>query len=452
MWYAAKWNASGQVPESAVATGLIDRFGSLDPSEGGDTSRTSLQLGYVVRDEHGGTWRARAYGVDYNLRLYSDFTLYARDPIHGDEIEQDDARFYYGLDVAYDKRLDLGDMDSLFTVGAQLRDDNVETGLWHAEKRVRLADCFGLGANPCNHDSDRIRDVAAYAEANVHVFPHVHVLPGVRFEQFVWDVDDLNPATRTDPSATTGGTADHAIVLPKLSVEIEATDKLDVFANAGTGFHSNDARGDVATKGNGALARALGTEAGVRTTVLPHVRFSADLWYLHLDSELVWNGDEGGTDAAGPTRRYGVDLEASYTPVPWLVFDANASLAHAQFVANAGNGNAVALAPRVMGQGGVTFKRGCGFIALRGRGIADRPGNDANTLVAPGYFIFDLMAGQRFGKLGLNLTINNLLNSAWREAQFADTSAITPTATPVEQMHFTPGIPLTATATATYTF
>jgi len=137
------------------------------------------------------------------------------------------------------------------------------------------------------------------------VLPHVHVLPGLRFEQFVWDVDDLDPETQADPSMTSGGSAGRAMLLPKLSVEIEASDKLNLFANAGTGFHSNDARSNAANGGSGALARALGAEVGVRTTLVPHARISADVWYLHLDSELVWSGDAGSTEASDSTRRYG---------------------------------------------------------------------------------------------------------------------------------------------------
>jgi outer membrane receptor protein involved in Fe transport len=105
-----------------------------------------------------------------------------------------------------------------------------------------------------------------------------------------------------------------------------------------------------------------------------------------------------------------------------------------------------------MGQGGVTVVEGPQFVSLRARGIGDRPGNDDGTLTAQGYLIFDLVAGRSFGKLDLNLTVNNLFDSEWREAQFADESRITPTGEVVEQMHFTPGIPLTATFTAAYTF
>jgi hypothetical protein len=450
-WYEARWNASGQVPESAVASGQIGEFGSIDPSEGGDTSRTTLQLGYKVHDDHGGTWRAMAYLLEYRFRLFSNFTLFAKDPVQGDEIEQDDTRATWGLDAAYERHLDPGGLDTWITTGAQLRNDNTENALWHAAQRQRLADCFDVGANPCNNTADRIRDAAVYVEANLHLPPHIHILPGLRFEQFVWDVDDLDPETRTTPGANSG-TAGKAILLPKLSVEIEATDKLDLFVNAGSGFHSNDARSNATTGGAGALARALGAEAGVRTTVVPHLRVSADLWYLHLNSELVWSGDAGGTEASDPTRRYGADLEATYTPAPWLRVDGNVTVAHSELVHNAGNGNALALAPKLMGQGGVTLIDGHRFIALRTRGIADRPGNDDNTLTAKGYLIFDVIAGATVGKLALNLTINNALNASWREAQFADASRVSPTAAVVEQMHFTPGIPLSATATAAYTF
>ena len=451
-WYAASWNASGQVPESAVASGLIDRFGSLDPSEGGDTSRTSGSLGYRVRDDHGGVWRAQAFGLEYRLRLFSDFTLFARDPVHGDEIEQDDARFTWGLDAAYERHFAPVGLDTYLTAGVQIRNDNAQTALWHAENRVRLPDCFDQGANPCNDTEDRIREFAGYAEATIHVLPHVHVLPGLRFEQFSWDVDDLNPATRSDPAHSTGGSAARALVLPKLSIEAEVTPQLSLFGNAGSGFHSNDARSNIANHGDGALARALGAEAGFRTTLVPHARIAADFWYLHLDSELVWSGDAGGTEAAGPTRRYGVDLEAAYSPVAWLRLDGNVSFARSTLVQNAGNSNGLALAPKVMGQGGVTLVDGPQFVSLRARGIADRPGNDDGSLTAQGYLIFDLMAGRTFGRLDLELTINNLFNADWREAQFADRSAVTPTSPIVEQMHFTPGIPLSATVTAAYRF
>src|SRR5262249_47464691 len=156
---------------------------------------------------------------------------------------------------------------------------------------------------------------------------------------------------------------------------------------------------------------------------------SADVWYLYLTSEQVWNGDEGGTEASDPTRRFGMDVEGSVDATPWLTLDGNVTFSHGTFVANQGNGGALALAPRWMGSGGITAHDAkMGYVAVRARGIGDRPGNDEGTLTAQGYLIFDVMAGHKFNKVDLNLTVNNALNADWREAQFADTSRVTPTA------------------------
>ncbi|HEY5920220.1 MAG TPA: TonB-dependent receptor, partial [Kofleriaceae bacterium] len=298
-------------------------------------------------------------------------------------------------------------------------------------------------------------DLAAYAEANVIPAPWLHIFPGVRVDHFRWGVTDLAGIAMT-PSGTlalageASGSASRTLVSPKLSVELHPTDQVNLFANSGAGFHSNDARAAVSTNGAGALARAWGGEIGARVKPTKSSRFSMDVWYLHLSSEQVWNGDAGGTEASDPTRRIGLDVEGSTDITSWLSLDANLTFAQASFVANRGNGGAVALAPRWMGSGGLTAKRGKSFIALRSRGIADRAGNEDNSLVAEGYVLFDLIAGTERGAWGVSLTLNNLTNTEWREAQFAEESRVSPTADLAEQMHFTPGIPLTATATASY--
>jgi hypothetical protein len=146
----------------------------------------------------------------------------------------------------------------------------------------------------------------------------------------------------------------------------------------------------------------------------------------------------------------GLDIEGSTDVTSWFTFDANVTWSQASFVTNHGNGGAVALAPRWMASGGVTAKQRKSFVALRGRGIADRPGNDDGTLVAEGYLIFDLIAGAQRGSWGMTLTVQNLTNASWREAQFAEASRVSPLADVVEQMHFTPGMPLTTTAQLSY--
>ncbi len=457
-WYRGSWNQSGQLPANEIAAGRLDRFGAVDPSEGGEAGRSSASVTYSLRHDDGRAWKVMAYGVRNKLDLFSDFTFYARDTEHGDEIEQTDDRWMGGIDASHERWLSRGNVAALLTTGVQLRADDVGTSLWHDEKRMRLSDCFD-NANPCNDTRNHVTNLGAYAEAMIAIGDRLQVLPALRVDGFAWSVADNDPMTRNDPMTTTAGTAQAAIASPKLSARVKLDDQVTVFANAGFGFHSNDARAAVASGGiggvggsDGALARAIGGETGIRMKPHPRARVSADVWYLHLSSEQVWSGDAGGTEPSDPTRRFGLDLEGSVDATPWLSLDGNVTWSHATFVANAGNGGALALAPRWMGSGGVTVHDAKRFVAVRTRGIGDRAGNEDGTLIAKGYLIFDVMAGTKLGRTELNLTVNNATDAAWREAQFAESSRVTPTSPIVEQMHFTPGMPLTATVTAAYKF
>lgn len=202
-WYSGKWNQSGQLPEREIAGGRLERFGSLDPSEGGDATRASLQLGYAVRNqEKRSSFRVMGYGVRNELELYSNFTLFARDTVNGDEIGQTDDRYLFGADAAYEKGLSAGSLQALVTIGTQLRYDDVETSLFHASKRKRLEMCFGESANPCNHTDNKILNAALYAEADVVPAEWIHIRPALRVDAFSWDVNDLDPETAGDAMTT----------------------------------------------------------------------------------------------------------------------------------------------------------------------------------------------------------------------------------------------------------
>jgi hypothetical protein len=287
---------------------------------------------------------------------------------------------------------------------------------------------------------------ATYVEEDRSIGPRLRLLGGVRADTFLWHVTDLSPVTAGTMDAV-GGSATSAIVSPKLSAIITASEDLDVFVNTGLGFHSNDARAAVASDGVGALARAIGAETGARLAVGDELKASFAAWYLHLASEQVWSGDLGGTEPSDPTRRYGLDLDRQWSPRPWLGLDSNVALGRSTFVANRGNGGALALAPRVMGGGGVTVRRGTSFAAVRFRGIGDRPANDDGSLTAQGYGLVDVVAQRALGATTLGLTIENLLDADWREAQFAEESRVSPTGDLAEDVHFTPGAPLTALLT-----
>lgn len=444
-FYAARWNQSGQIPAAEVAAGRIDRFGAIDPTEGGDSSRWSLAAKWERGEPADGAWSAHAYLVGYKLQLFSNFTLYSRDQEHGDQIEQGDDRLMGGGSVTY-RKVHRGPLPGFFRAGVQVRRDATETSLWHTAQRARLGGCFE-GQNPCNRTDNRILNVAGYVEEDVSVSDRVRLLAGLRVDGFAWDVTDLDPMT-AGTMDTTAGDATSAIVSPKLSAIVRASEAIEVFGNFGLGFHSNDARAAVAMNGDGALARAIGAETGARLAVGEALRGSIAAWYLRLASEQVWSGDNGGTEPSDPTQRYGLDVDLAWKPLPWLSLDANVAVGRSSFVANQGNGGALALSPRLMGGGGVTFENAAGsFASLRVRGIDSRPANDDGSLVAEGYALVDVVAEHHFGKTSLGLSITNLLDSDWREAQFAEESRVTPTAEVVEDVHFTPGTPMTAMVT-----
>lgn len=444
-FYAAKWNQSGQVPSQEVASGRINRFDSLDPTEGGDSSRWSVAAKWDRGSPEDGAWSAHAYLVGYQLQLFSNFTLYSRDRANGDQIEQGDDRVFGGGSLTY-RKYHKGPVPGLFRAGLQVRGDMTETSLWHTSQRQRLLNCFE-GLNPCNNTDNRVLNAAVYAEEDVSVSDRVRLLAGLRVDGYSWKVTDLDPMTK-DTMDTTAGDATSAIVSPKLSAIVRASEAVEVFANFGLGFHSNDARAAVAMDGDGALARAIGAEAGARLAVNNELTASMAAWYLRLASEQVWSGDNGGTEPSDPTQRYGLDVDLAWKPLPWLALDANVAVGRSSFVANQGNGGALALSPRLMGGGGVTLENAAGsFASLRVRGIDARPANDDGSLVAEGYALVDVVAEHHFGKTSLGLSITNLLDSDWREAQFAEESRVTPTAEVIEDVHFTPGTPMTAMVT-----
>jgi hypothetical protein len=350
-----------------------------------------------------------------------------------------------GAAARYRKTHGSGARSGLLHAGLELRTDSTLADLWHAAARTRLADCWGA-MNPCNRARNNVVDLAAYVEEDLSLTRRVRLLGGVRAGAYLWNVKDLSPVT-AGTMDTIAGTATATIVSPKLSAIVTATDELDVFVNTGLGYHSNDARSAVASDGDGALARAIGAETGARLSVGNELRASVAAWYLRLASEQVWSGDLGGTEPSDPTRRYGLDLDWQWNPRAWLGLDANVALGRSTFLASRGNGGALALAPRIMGGGGVTVRRGTSFAALRFRGIGDRPANDDGSLTAQGFGLVDVVAQHAFGATTVGLSVENLLDADWREAQLAEESRVAPTADLVEDVHFTPGAPLTALVT-----
>jgi outer membrane receptor protein involved in Fe transport len=473
--YGSQWTSSGQIPARFVDLPPddprhLDRFGSIDSTEGGQTQRQMLLLTLESRPSQSDQIIVAAYGVRYSLRLYNDFTFQLSDPAHFDEIEQNDQRYYLGFNALYRKRIDFGEVRTVTSLGAQARLDSMNVSLSHVQKRARLENCVfadpaatpptAAVVNPCD-DSDVVQsDLAAFAQEDVRFNRWLRMLVGVRADLFEWNVTNkLAFDTAAVPGSNQGtGVVQRGIVNPKLQIVITPLPVWDLYLDAGGGFHSNDARAVAVTDGNGALPRAWGAELGTRLSLVDgRLDIAAALWLLHLQSEQVFVADVGGTVASDPTNRYGLDLELRYQILSWLWADLDLSFAHAEFTQDQGNGSAVALAPTFVGQAGLSALHPSGFRGRLGaRWLGDRPATPDGSLTAQGYFVVDLTLAYRWRSLEAALAIQNLFNAEYREAQFATTSIVRippyNETVPVNDIHFTPGNPLGVYGTLTLFF
>ncbi len=470
--YSGSWNASGQIPTRAVRAGLVDFFGALDDSEGGASSRQNLYLKYRLRPSEQSEFLALAYLTLYDFTLFSNFTFFSRDPINGDQIEQRDDRTVVGSKVSYRWLREWRGVlfDSL--VGGEARADSIANGLFYTHRRERLARVVDAEI----HESS----VAAYAKEEVRPLRWLRLVAGVRADQFDFQVNDRLKDLSTQGNATSG--AKGALrISPKATLVLSPHKSTDVFFNFGYGFHSNDARGVVRSVDPVTpLTRTVGYEAGTRVRLLgDRLEAALALWGLDIDSETVWVGDEGTTEAAGATRRVGIDTEARFEIRPWLFADADVTLANARFRENAGNGRAVALAPRMTFSGGLSALHPSGWRgALRALYIAERPATPDEFLKAEATSLLDAFAAYRWRSLELALNIENVLDRHYKSAQFATVTRLAneaptnapppPAACPAgtraatnptsgnfigcEDISFSPGNPINLRLTGTYYF
>jgi hypothetical protein len=367
MAYRAKWNSTDQVPQRAIDSGLIGRFGNIDPTDGGDTYRYSGSLEWQ-RSRGNDSVKVVAYGIGYDLNLFSNFTYFLDDPEHGDQFQQADHRFISGGRVTYRRLGRWGDREVQNTFGVQLRiDDITNVGLYHTQARQLL--------NTVRQDSVLETSAGGFAQNETSWTPWLRTLAGVRFDGYRFSVD----ASATDPE--NGGIRRAGIASPKGGVVVGPFKGTEFYANAGLGFHSNDARGTTIRRDPATgeaidpvtpLVRARGAEVGVRTVAFQHLQSSLTFWSLSLDSELVFVGDAGTTEASRPSHRYGFEWANYYAPRPWLIFDGDVSWSHARFSAldpaDAGAGDRIPGAAATVISGGVTVdsvKNVYGSIRLR---------------------------------------------------------------------------------------
>ena len=422
MSYAGNWHGSGQIPARAVEQGLIGRFGSLDPDEGGDTARHQLAVQYHLRPTETSEVKALAYLASYRFNLFSNFTLYLRDPDNGDEIEQVDRRTFYGAKVSYRVLRHAGPVTFDTTLGGETRSDDIHEELWDTVQRRQIT---------AVRDNDVHETfMAAYLNEEITPARWLRADLGGRADLVSFAVDNRLPSN--DPVVPSSGVGAASQLSPKASLIFTPLDRpkaqLDIYGNYGHGFHSNDVRGVFAQPAVTPLARARGEEVGARTRLFQRWDLAVALWQLDLASETVWNGDDGTTGVSDPTNRKGIEVETRYEVTPWLAADLQLSFTKSHFTTDRENGGGLALAPKQTWAGGLSARRALGpgvaRAGLRFYGIGDRPATDDGALTAPGFTQFDMHVGYRHRWFDVALDIENLLNGDFRAAQFATVSRL----------------------------
>ena len=426
----SSWFGSGQIPARAVRAGLIDRFGSIDNSEGGRTERASVNGQLRFKPSEADLLTVRAWGQYYSLDLFSNFTFFLDDPANGDGIKQTDRdRLVGGLDTRYEHRGTVLGVPVQSMAGVQYRVD-----------RSRVI----LGTQADRHLLARTQDVSFVEQSvspmvklDLAPLPWLRVVTGARGDIFHYDVRNnlTGSAERLDGNQT------RAVPSVKANLVLGPWYETEFFANFGTGFHSNDARAVILDPRLPALPQARGYEFGVRSKILPRVEVSATYWALDLKSELVFAGDDGTTEARGPSHRQGWEVTTRIRLLDWLTWSGNVTLTDSAF----DNGQAIPLAPRMTARADLTARLPWGLSAsVAMRYVSNRYADESRQQIARGYTLLDLSARYRYKNLEAFLSVENLANAEWREAQFFFESRLPgEPAGGVPDIHYTPGNPRT---------
>ena len=441
--YDGSWNASGQIPERSVESGALDRFGAVDPTEGGDSSRYSLWADWTSTPSPSSARQIQIFGVRYTLDLFSNFTFFANHPVNGDGIEQVDDRMFYGAQASQRWVATRGAMVFETRAGGSLRYDDADVSLYNQKERDRLA--------VINDATLREGSAGVWAEEQVSFNRYLRGVAGLRYDSFDFEVESHLPATASQVQS--GGDTE-TLLQPKASLIVSLPQSTDLFLNYGVGFHSNDARSTVINQsGVTALPEAAGYELGMRTRPeawQSRVDLALSLWRLDLENELVYIGDEGGTEVRGPSRRQGVELELRAQIARWLWADADYSFSRAEF---AETGEPVPLAPRHVASGGFTVVTSSGWKgSVRARYLSRRPAIEDESLVTAPYTVLDARVGYARGPIEMFLNVENLTDADFREAQFYNESRLPGEPAPVPDIHFTPGNPRSIRVGVAYRF
>jgi hypothetical protein len=425
----SKWDASGQVPERAVANGSISRFGAIDNSEGGHTSRINISAQLNHRFINGWQMADQFYFTKYKFNLYSNFTFFLNDTVNGDGIKQRENRNVWGYTGTFLKNYKAGSKKATTEIGYGFRYDDVKNiALNHVVKRVLLKH-VQLG-------DVRESNSFVYFKQDIELNHQLNLNAGLRYDYFRFRYRNTLNGEKGFTKKQKG------TISPKINLSYAASSKLKLYLNSGIGFHSNDSRLITDYMAQNSLPKVFGTDLGAILKPSKNLVIKTAFWYLYSQQEFVYVGDEGIVEPSGKTRRIGLDASARWQLKRWLFVDIDLNYARPRAIGEVKGNDYVPLAPSFTSVGGISAKVKNGFNgSLRYRYISNRPANEDNSVVADGYFLLDAVLSYTWKRFEFSLSGENLLNRNWKEAQFNTESRLKNEPSPVSEIHFTPGTP-----------
>ncbi|OAF19452.1 TonB-dependent receptor [Bradyrhizobium neotropicale] len=413
MAYSNGWNSTDQIAQRAIDQGLISRFGTLDPTDGGTSSRFSFSSNWAQSGDYGQT-NVSAYVVRSDLQLFNDFTYFLDNPVNGDQFSQLDRRTLGGFDArhAFDWRF--AGVETQTRVGVQSRYDDIHVGLFKTEQRAWLSTVR----------DDRVQEgnVGLWTDTTTRWTDWLRTTVGIREDFFAGHVFSDTPEN--------SGNAQASMASPKAGIVLGPWYKTEFYGNAGYGLHSNDIRGATITVDPNdkvtpldrvpLLVRSRGAEVGIRTKAIENLTSSLAVFVLDFDSELLFVGDAGTTEPSRPSRRLGVEWTNQYKPLPWVTVDLDVAYTRARFTDFDPAGDSIPGAPAWVASGAVTLGGDTGwFGALKARYFGPRPLIEDDSVRSQPSLIFNARAGYKFDNgLRLQLDVLNLFNARTNQIEY----------------------------------
>jgi hypothetical protein len=433
-----RFTSSGQLPLDEIVGGRVDRFGFIDPTQGGDVKAGTIAAYLKREDSAGGVLKVDAFATRSLFDLFSNFTYFLGAEETGDGIQQHDSRLIEGASAHYTRSHRIGPAQALFTTGGNYHDNQILVGLDSRLGRTPISTITKANA--------RVTNAAGYLQESVSLFgAKLQLSGGLRYDEFRFGIDD-----RIEPESSGFTTAGRW--QPKASLAYTPSHRLPLtlHANYGRGISTADARVIVRRPESQRVATTDFYQVGTSHKVGP-VNATFTGFLIDRSSEQVYLADDGTYEFRGPSRAYGFESKLSVEFNRYGSFYGGITKVGNAFYRATGPKEFVTNAPRFTTNTGITLTAWRGWSgSLRMRAI-DRYRLDSfdPTILAAGHTVWDLGIARRIRRgVEFNLTVDNMLNRSYWETQNRYESRLAGQA-PLARIHATPGYPLTVMAGVT---